>query len=426
MQKNRLGGWFIAGLVVLNWLLWLIFPPPDDGREHFGNQMVAEMFSTSALILMASSIFLTLRPRWVEVYFGGLDKMYRTHRTIAITVGLLLLAHFLIVAVLSQRFHLDPSLAKVAFLGLQVSILLALAPRIPVIGKYFNLAYHRWKPIHRLTGIFFIVGILHSLRIENVMQLTRPVYYYVLAIAFVGALLYLYKELVEPLVKKRSAYRVEALRRLPGPVTEVTLAPRNGSLRHRSGQFLLVDFPRTRGLNETHPFTISSAPGENRLRLTIKGSGDFTRRLAGELAEGAEARVEGAYGLFDYRSGGPRQIWVAGGIGLTPFLSWVRDFDGQPGPEIDFYYTVRSPEEALFLEEFEQAQAGKSNFHFYLHCSGGEGRLSVEKIATTSGPVTGKEVYLCGPLPMILDLERQFIRGGVTRRSIHYEEFSFR
>jgi predicted ferric reductase len=92
--------------------------------------------------------------------------------------------------------------------------------------------------------------------------------------------------------------------------------------------------------------------------VTIKASGDFTRYLFNHLKPGMAAVVEGAYGMFDYRTGGQKQVWIAGGIGLTPFLSFLRDMDGNLAHDVDFYYTVRHPEEALFLDEIETAPKG--------------------------------------------------------------------
>jgi len=108
MLKKQLGGIFITLLVAINLVLWLAFTPADDGRPFFANQVAAEILSTSALILMSCSLPLITRPPRLEPYFGGLDKMYKVHRTIGVLVVLLLLSHFFVIAVLSQRFHLSP------------------------------------------------------------------------------------------------------------------------------------------------------------------------------------------------------------------------------------------------------------------------------------------------------------------------------
>jgi predicted ferric reductase len=97
--------------------------------------------------------------------------------------------------------------------------------------------------------------------------------------------------------------------------TEVVMRAKKDRVKEqRAGQFLFVRFPKEKTLNESHPFTISSAPREDVLRLTIKASGDFTRHLFGNLQAGTDAIIEGAYGMFDYKTGGKKQIWVAGGM----------------------------------------------------------------------------------------------------------------
>lgn len=108
-------------------------------------------------------------------------------------------------------------------------------------------------------------------------------------------------------------------------------------------------------MSEPHPFTISSSPKEKNLRFTIRIAGDYTQYLYNHLRPGVIAVVEGGYGMMDYRRGGKEQIWIAGGIGVTPFLSWIRDMPQESGHDIDFFYTVRTKDEALFLSEILEA-----------------------------------------------------------------------
>jgi predicted ferric reductase len=180
-------------------------------------------------------------------------------------------------------------------------------------------------------------------------------------------------------------------------------------------------------LNESHPFTISSAPSEDVLRLTIKASGDFTRYLFGHLQPGADAVIEGAYGMFAYKSGGQKQVWIAGGIGLTPFLSFLRDMDGNLNHDVDFYYTVRHPEEALFLEEIEAATRKNLRLKSHVRFSATDGSLTVDEIVKNAGgDLREHDIYLCGPLPMVQAFTKKFQEQGVPGTNIHYEEFNFR
>src|SRR5690606_16778189 len=187
-----------------------------------------------------------------------------------------------------------------------------------------------------------------------------------------------YTEVFSGLFRKSLPYRVTAVRHPNGSTTEVTLRAQKTPIpKQRAGQFLFVRFPEDKSLNESHPFTISSAPAEEVLRLTIKASGDFTRELFSKLTEGAHAVIEGAYGMFDYKRGGVKQIWIAGGIGVTPFLSFLRDMNEDLAHDIDFYYTVRHPEEALFLEEIKAAAARYPRLKTHIRFSATEGSLTI-------------------------------------------------
>jgi predicted ferric reductase len=180
-------------------------------------------------------------------------------------------------------------------------------------------------------------------------------------------------------------------------------------------------------LNESHPFTISSAPDEEVLRVTIKASGDFTRYLFDHLKTDMNAVVEGGYGMFDYKVGGQKQIWIAGGIGLTPFLSFIRDLNGNLAHDVDFYYTVRHPEEALFLDEIKAAAERNPRLRPFIRFSATEGSLSIDHILNNSGGnLKDHDIYLCGPLPMIQAFEGKFRELGVPPNRLHYEEFNFR
>jgi predicted ferric reductase len=220
---------------------------------------------------------------------------------------------------------------------------------------------------------------------------------------------------------------VEAVNHPNSSTTEVVLRARKDSIpKQRAGQFLFVRFAG-QGLNEPHPFTISSAPHEDALRITIKACGDFTRQLFENLKTGADAIIEGAYGMFDYKTGGPKQIWVAGGIGVTPFLSFIRDLKTDLAHDVDFYYTVRHPEEAIFVDEIEAAAKQNPRLNARIRFSSKDGSLTVDEIAKNAGgDIRGHHVYMCGPLPMVQAFEKKFMEAGVPAENIHFEEFNFR
>ena len=426
MTRN-LGNYAIIALVILNIIVWLVFPPVNDGRPNFLRQYAGEIIGSNNIVLMACSLFLSTRPKWAEKYFGGLDKMYMTHRHTGTAAFLLIFAHVLTVPITTTGWALGNYLAVIAFAGIVTIVLITLAPRIPFLNRLTGGDYEDWKRLKRYIGIFFILAFIHSLTVPSALD-ARIAITWVMIFFIIGTVSYLYTEIFGGIFKKFLPYNVEAVKHPNNSSTEVTLRAKKQAMpKHRSGQFLFVRFPGDKDLNESHPFTISSAPSEDVLRLTIKASGNFTRDLFSNLKEGTHAIIEGPYGMFDYKPGGPRQIWIAGGIGLTPFLSFLRDMDGNLAHDVDFYYTCRHPEESIFLEEIEAADQKNPRLKVYVRFSAKDGSLKFEDIVKNAGGhVKGYHIYLCGPLPMIQAFEKKFLDLGVPKDSLHYEEFNFR
>ena len=427
MRQNNAGNLFIIACVVITVAMWFIFPPVNDGRENFERQYAGEILGSINIVLMSFALLLSGRPKWAEKYFGGLDKMYITHRRLATVAFLLIFVHVLTVPITLTGWRLGNYLAVIAFTGLVSIVLISLSPRIAFLNKLSGGTYEGWKNLKRYIGIFFILGFVHSLTIASPLD-ALIAFSFVQVFFIMGTLAYLYTEIFGRFFKKYVPYTVEAVKHPNQTTTEVTLrAKRDPIKKQRAGQFLFVRFPGDRSLNESHPFTISSAPEEDVLRLTIKASGDFTRDLFAKLKPGMDAIVEGAYGMFDFKAGGPKQIWIAGGIGLTPFLSFLRSLKGTLNHDVDFYYTVRHKEEALFRDEIEAAAKENPRLKAHIRFSATDGSLTIEHILKNAGgSVKDHHIYICGPLPMIQAFEQKFLALGVPAGNIHFEEFNFR
>ncbi len=425
MKKSNIGNLFIILLVILNVIVWFAFPPLNDGREHFARTYVGEILGSTIIILMACSLFLSTRAQWAEPFFGGLDKMYMTHRRTSTSAFLIMFAHLLTVPISINDFRLGNYLAIIAFTGIVTIVLVTLAPRIPFLNKLTGNTYEGWKKLHRYIGIFFIIGFIHSLTVNSLSALIAISWVQIFFV--IGTASYLYTEFFGTYFKKQVPYIVESVTHPNNSTSQITLRAKNHHIQHTAGQFLFVRFPDDKRLNESHPFTISSAPHSDHLVVTVKASGDFTRDLFAHLQPGMNAIVEGAHGMFNYKAGGQKQIWIAGGIGLTPFLSFVRDMRGDLNHDIDFYYTVRTKEEALFTEEIQEAAKKNSRLKAYVRNSAADGSLTIEHIVENAGGnVSAHHIYMCGPVPMVQAFESKFLALGVPQEHIHYEEFNFR
>ncbi len=425
-MKNKIGNIVIVAFVILNIVVWFVFPPEYDGSDTFARRYAGEVLGSTVIILMSCSLFLTTRPAWAEPFFGGLDKMYIAHRRVSTSAFLLLFVHLLTVPISVTDLRLGNYLAMIAFTGIVSIVLITLAPRIAFLSKLTGNTYEGWKNLHRYIGIFFIIGFIHALTVKSLHALVAISWVQIFFI--IGTVSYLYTEIFGRFFKKYLPYTVEAVNHPNNSTTEVVLRAKKDSIRkQRAGQFLFVRFPQEKILSEAHPFTISSAPHEDVLRVTVKACGDYTRHLFGNLKTGMDAVVEGAYGLFDYKTGGEKQIWVAGGIGVTPFLAFVRDMKGGLNHDVDLYYTVRHREESIFVEEIESAAQKNPRLKAYIRYSSTDGSLTIEEILKNAGGnIRGHHVYMCGPLPMVQAFEKKFSESGVSAANIHYEEFNFR
>lgn len=425
MQVRHRGKLVIIGLALLNVVLWLVMLPLPALDSPYVLYFTAEVFASTAVILIACALVLIARFTFLEPYFGGLDRMYQAHKQLAMTAFLLLVAHFLLIPD-SEVTALGKSLGVLAMVGILILVLITIAPRVPVISRLLHLPYHRWRIAHKFLGLFFIVGVVHHVTAGPISAQTVPGLY-MMAFALVGVAAYVYKQVLARWLEPYRPHVVEKVQLLNGTCVEVTLRPIAQRVDYQAGQFVFVYFADDPNLREPHPFTVSSAPREETLRLTIKGSGDWTRHLLRHLKAGAAAAVHGGFGMFNYKDGGRHQVWLAGGIGVTPFLSWLRDLDGRPAVDVDFFWGVHSEEDAIFVHEFQAAAQAHDNFRLHLRYAVREGNWSVDEIAERAGGnLTDRHIYMCGPIGMMEALAAQFRRLGVPADQIRYEEFNFR
>ena len=144
------------------------------------------------------------------------------------------------------------------------------------------------------------------------------------------------------------------------------------------------------------------------------------------LEVGTEVLVRGPYGRFDSAIAGKNQVWIAGGIGVTPFLSTIRAMDKSDDRNVTFVYVTRNKEDALFLDEIQKQANDLGNFCFIslLSDAGNFANIDVLK-DTLDQSLKDYDYFMCGPKPMIDGLMRYLKASGVKRRRIHTEAFEF-
>ena len=390
--------------------------------QHNPSAMLSQYLGAAALVAMALAQVLATRLTALERLFGGLDRIYVLHKWLGIgAIGALLL-HDAIGAKSGRSrsktwlTELGKELGEVTLDGLIVLVLVSILTIIP---------YRLWYWSHKLMGAVFAAGALHFVLVRKPFALTDPVAVYVMSFCLLGVLAWLYTLLPIGRSLARRRYVIRTIEPA-GDAIAVTLAPQHRGLVHRAGQFAFLSFD-VPGLRETHPFTISSPPAsDGALRFSIKPLGDFTRRLGPGLAVGQAVRISGPHGRFlQQRRKGP-DVWIAGGIGVAPFVAWAGTLANDAGP-IHMFYCVRGLASAAHLDELQATAARVPGFRLHLIDSSSGARLTAAQIAqVVGGGLAEAHVSFCGPKAMRNDLRRDLVALGLKGRRFHDEEFEIR
>ncbi|MCV6592071.1 MAG: ferredoxin reductase family protein [Silicimonas sp.] len=417
---KRQGIYIIAGVIALFVALHLGFPPDHHAPRTTGTVMMGGI----AYLLMTCAILLSTRLAVFEDWFGGLDRMYQVHRMVGVLAALTALVHFFAVP-RELPPGVDPianALAPSAPLGMLGLIFLVIGLFIALNRK---IRYSRWRPTHKMMALVYLLLTGHFVTAPGVFFERFSVSGVLLMIAAAAGLVALVYSIFGMNRRTALPYRIEAVNALER-ATEVVLKPVGDKLAFTPGQFAFVEI-EGKGWNEPHPFTISSAPGEEHLRFTMKVLGDWTRKVREELVPGGDVQVRGPYGRFDAAQAGAKQIWLAGGIGLTPFLSKLRAMEAGDPRQIHLVYAAREESEAIFLDELKARAAELGNITLVPLYSDQGAFAKVEVMREKlPDPLETYEYFMCGPKPMVDGLMGDLKKAGVPRARIHTEAFEFR
>ena len=370
-------------------------PPGQRAGSFLGQLLGAE----SVLLLSIGLVLISTLP-WVEVWFDGIDRAAIWHRRVAIT-GLVLLAPHILLSSSPHGTALGGPLGAIGAIGLVALASWAILPRwqsvVPRLLRGLVLAardapgvrtvrrlfggYERWRALHRTTGLFVAAGFLHGVLDGTPFHGAAVLRWSYVGIGAVGVGFYVYRELLARFFLSLHDYQVEAVRELDESLTEIALAPIGRPVDFVPGQFAMVYLEGKDGWHR-HPFTIASAPAERTVRVTVKALGDYTSRVKRIIEPGMPAVISGPYGRFSHRKGTDQQVWIAGGVGVAPFLSWLRSLDGRLSSRVDFFYTTDG--DAPFADEIRAIADRHDSLTAHFVDSSVEGRLTVERVLADS------------------------------------------
>ena len=234
-------------------------------------------------------------------------------------------------------------------------------------------------------------------------------------------------------------FRLEEIESLPGRCYHLIFASKNGkNYRYRAGQYVFVRFVESALPRESHPFSFSSHPSDenNGFSVMVKEAGDYTDRIS-KLKKGDLAKIEGPYGTFLYGKKDYRDIplvLIGGGIGVTPMISILNEMLATGNKQkVILLWALNEKAEIFYQERYEELMNKYDNFSYQITLADekteeyGYGFID-NSFLEKSGAFTlpdNTEFYLCGPLPMMVSVEKILRNNNIPKKRIHAEKFTF-
>ena len=444
-------------------LAWLAVAPANLGVSPLVNdqgaavglwqlrQHALHLTGLWSISLMALIMVLALRLPLLDRAMGGMDQVYRLHKWVGIAAAVTAIGHWGVkelggfikdfwgrtgkpghgdvLPLLTDSRDWAKDLGEWAFYGLIAMVAITLLTRL--------LSYKHWRVLHRAMPLLFLVLAFHAVALMPLAFWALPLGWLVAPLLLLGSVAALWSLVGWVGRARRHAARIQAVTPLgvgEGAPIEVVCAMPPSWPGHQAGQFAFVRFDAAEG---AHPFTIASAPqalgtspeGEPLLRLVIKPLGDYTRTLGQQLRAGQGVDIEGPYGRFD-GVGAPssQQVWVAGGVGITPFLALLearqpgRADQGSGATPVHMHYCTpdaqRDPLLARLQTLCEQAQP---RVQLTVYSSSQGQRLKPRDLQANPGQM---DIWFCGPQGLGDALSAH--ASGPKPWQLHRESFAMR
>ncbi|MFZ2190040.1 MAG: ferredoxin reductase family protein [Candidatus Magasanikiibacteriota bacterium] len=431
---------FIANLAIVVYFWWV-----KSGSMLFDGQ-VAMLISLGRITGLLAVFFILLqliligRVKWVEQVFG-FDKLSIWHHWCGIISYIFILAHpiFLgfgygissdfsfLAQMIDFLFNWD-DLAP-AFLSVFLFTLIVITSII--IARWSKrMKYEKFYFVHLTVYVAILMAFGHQLELGGDFrgQILFTAYWMLLYIFAAGNLI-AYRFLLPIFYFYKHQFTVDRVVRENDQVVSIYITGKDlEKYKIKAGQFCILRFFDKKNWWQAHPFSISAVPDGKYLRFTIKNLGDFSSEI-GEVAIGTKVFLDGPNGIFTAdRAKHDKVLAIAGGVGITPVISLVEEA-GRLGKDIILLYGEREQKDIIFRQELDDlSQVHKIKVHYILtgdnNYSGEKGRIDKEKILRLVPDIKDRDIYMCGPWPMMKGILKIFKELSLSKNQVHYEKFS--
>ena len=198
---------------------------------------------------------------------------------------------------------------------------------------------------------------------------------------------------------------------------------------------ILMNPPSADAASGRHTFSLVSAPFQSTLTIATRMRDSAFKRALRALPIDSPARLEGPFGSLTLHGNHARPaVFIAGGIGITPFMSILRQAARDQLPHrLILLYSNRRPEDAAFLAELQELERCNKDFRLVatmteMHKSslpwqGATGLIDRDLVISVSKGLAAPIYYIAGPPSMVGDLRQTLAHAGIADDDVRGEEF---
>jgi len=391
----------------------------------------SKIFALTGTIAMCCTFILATRAFFLETLFGGLEKVYYAHQYLGKISYLCIFLHTVFqflrfVPDWNKAFSLfmPTQLDGVTF-GILAFLLFTLLTALTIV---ITIPYHIWKRTHEFFIIVLLLTFLHIFFINKHVNASPLLSAWIYGFMGLAGVSYLYIRFLYRFIGPLYHYNIDKIEHIRKTWNIYLTPSKDKVLNYKPGQFIYVSFDNDTLGKESHPFSISSHPEDNFVRLSIKELGDYTSKLK-YLQKGGPVRLWGPYGKFYEKylyQNNKDAVFFAGGIGITPFLSMIKHEAYQPqNRDTYLFFCVKDKDRADFDTELRLYTKHNPRIHYMLYCVKTSGFITAKKVSSFMGDLKNKNFFLCGPKGMMDSLTTQLKAAGVRNNNIITEDFNF-
>lgn len=358
--------------------------------------------------------------------FFGMDKIIKFQRKFSLIATIFVISHPFFF-MLSSGTYLNYLIPNLAVLPLALGIISLYIYMLIIVSSvlYKRISYCAWQYIHLLTYILFFFSLYHAFKTGSDMgnKFIQLIFGILLLGAIVGGIYRIdYK-----LKNKQFKCHVREIKWGTPDVFTLKLNT-NRKLNFKPGQFCFLRINKDK-LHARHPFTISSSPNEYTLDFTMKMTGRFTK-IASQLNEGEEVIVDGPFGIFTIEDERKDLVFIAGGIGITPFISMIKgSLHLKKQRNITLIYSSKIKKEIMFKKELDELKEEWLKKVYVLSREektelGYEyGRITREIVTKHIISANDSLFYVCGPESFKDEMVMILRHLGAKKSNIKVESF---